>query len=476
MINLITNFFLFIVKVETNDVFKYLSIFETLQNQNKISLIIIMRKNFGRFWNVLENKHPKSLNELIDLFISNSNELFDNSNNLFDKEELYTYKKKTLYDSVNKLIKYSDNIDLFKFIKKFYNLENDGYINFIEQDDKNSSFNFKHDICMYWLRLTNVNKNKLLTMIDEYFNNLNEYEKNIIFNRVKNRRTNFDLNIDIFDESKHNVIRIKNLSQYENLIELIEKKESKKGVIIDTLIINVNLEDKQIEIPFQITNVKFINCNISNLDHIHNGVRIIDCVSNDVIQLDNLPFGLKILLCGNNNIKQLNNLPNSLEYLDCHTNNIETFKLLPNSLKYLNCNFNNIIDLGNLPPNLIYLNCDKNKIVSIDNLPPNLIYLSCCKNKIKSWNKLPETLIEFNCKSNLINEVKNLPLGLTRLNISNNYIKLIYSLNSNIEELNLSENNITIYDLPNMIEKIQLTRNVVLCDKIKTFYDNYVNK
>ena len=36
MINLITNFFLFIVKVETNDVFKYLSIFETLQNKNQL--------------------------------------------------------------------------------------------------------------------------------------------------------------------------------------------------------------------------------------------------------------------------------------------------------------------------------------------------------------------------------------------------------------------------------------------------------
>jgi hypothetical protein len=59
MLNLITNFFLFIIQVETNDIFKYLSIFETLlENGNKIDFVVMMRSNFGRFWNIIEKNTP----------------------------------------------------------------------------------------------------------------------------------------------------------------------------------------------------------------------------------------------------------------------------------------------------------------------------------------------------------------------------------------------------------------------------------
>jgi hypothetical protein len=474
MLNLITNFFLFIIQVETNDIFKYLSIFETLENKNKIRLVVEMRSNFGRFWNVIEKKHPESQIELIDVFISNFNNIFGNSNDVYE----FDICKKTLFDLINKLVKYSDNIDLVKFIKKFYNLDEDESIELIKnKDDKNSSFNFKHNIGMFWLGLTNANKNKLLTLIDKFFDNLNGDEKNIVFNRVKNNKTNLDLTIDLFDECKPNVIKINSFSHYENLIQVIEEKETTKGVSINTLILdNINLEGKQIELPFQITNIKIKNCKIKNLDYLHNGVVVLDCVSNLIGQLDNLPLGLKILLCGNNNIEQLNNLPKSLEYLDCHSNKIETFKSLPISLKCLKCSYNYILNLDNLPNNLIYLDCYRNEIESIENLPHNLIFLSCSKNKIKSWTLLPITLNEFICKSNLINIVGNLPLGLTRLNLSNNYIKKIYSLNSNIVELNLFDNKqIVLYDIPNMIETIYHTNDMLYHDdKLRSINDNYV--
>ena len=61
MLNLITNFFLFIIQVETSDILKYLSIFEKLENEKKISLVVTMRSNFGRFWNMIE-KNIKNLN------------------------------------------------------------------------------------------------------------------------------------------------------------------------------------------------------------------------------------------------------------------------------------------------------------------------------------------------------------------------------------------------------------------------------
>ena len=110
------------------------------------------------------------------MFVSNFNNGFCNSNDVYD----FDICKKTLFDLINKLVKYSDNIDLVKFIEKFYNLNKPMSIGLIRKDDdKNSSYNFKHNICMFWLGLTEENKNKLLTMVDEYLNNLNVDEKNM---------------------------------------------------------------------------------------------------------------------------------------------------------------------------------------------------------------------------------------------------------------------------------------------------------
>jgi hypothetical protein len=177
----------------------------------------------------LKKTPPPSQIELIDLFYLSFND------DLHDIKNLNKHKK-TLYDLMNKLIKYSDNIDLVKFIEKFYNLDEESSIKIMKKDDdKNCIFNFKHCIGMFWLGLSN--------------------EKNIVFNR-KNNQTNH-LTIDFFDECKPNVIKINGLSQYENIMSLIEEKEMKKNKSIDTLILDgINLEDKQIELPFQITNVK----------------------------------------------------------------------------------------------------------------------------------------------------------------------------------------------------------------------------
>lgn len=109
---------------------------------------------------------------------------------------------------------------------------------------------------MFWLGLTN--KNKLSIMIDEYFANLSETEKKIIFNR-KNKNDPCCV-INFFDSCKLNMAIVKSLSDYNNLTQFIEEKEILKSVLVDTLIFaDINLEGKQIGLLFQIKNAKFKN-------------------------------------------------------------------------------------------------------------------------------------------------------------------------------------------------------------------------
>lgn len=484
MLNLITNFFLFIEKVPKYDICSHLSICKKLDYLSENNLVYMMRNNFGRFWNLLENKNPNSQIELIDLFFSIFNNYKNNKDDKDDKDNIKDSNetKKSLLDIVNKLIKYSDNINLIQFLSEFYNLDEYESLNLIKKyyienpnynlkyilnpnydfkHSENSNYNFKHSFGMYWLKLTDSNKNKLLTMVEKYFDSLDENEKNIILNIDKiNTNPNPKMTIDFFDSCKPNVVIIKCLDDYNKLMSIIEEKETKtkKNTLVDTLIFEyINFKDKQIEIPFKIKNLKIRNCSLSNLDYLHNGLIVLDCFGNKITQLDNLPFGLKILLCGNNIIQQLDNLPNSLEYLDCHTNKIETFKSLPTSLKYLKCNCNDISDLGTLPHNLIYLSCDGNKIKSLENLPSKLIYLSCNKNKITNVN--------------------DLPLGLKILNLSKNFIREIHSLNSNIEEIDLSYNTgIILFDIPNMITKISYNNVLFSNFEIQKLYTQCIYK
>lgn len=121
-----------------------------------------MRSNFGRFWNILEKNHKNSQIELIELFFLS----FDNTfNNILDNtKELDNLDicKKTLFKLLNKLVKYSDNIDLVMFFSEFYNLDENECKNLIENNyDKKLSFDFKHSLNMFWLGLKNTNKNKL---------------------------------------------------------------------------------------------------------------------------------------------------------------------------------------------------------------------------------------------------------------------------------------------------------------------------
>lgn len=431
----LTNFFLFVLKSNTGEIFDSVEKFNHLDNSSKIDLIITMRDNFGKFFNLV---NEYCIHQLIMLSTkSNKNE---------------SVGDKKLFNLINRLVKYADNVNIINFVEKFFSYDKvkakqyiRGYKNRESPvyDIKNTAYNLKHNLMMFWLSLTDVNKQKIFNMMEEYFTNeLSKIEFDIVFNI---NQVKYSIpTIDCFDESKKNVIEIKKLEDYKNLYTLIENRNEKNiknqsNIKVDTIILDdIDLSREKIEVPFDIKNIKINCCEISNLDWLHENIEIIHCNNNYITQLDNLPRNVKILICSNNILASIDNLPEGLEYLDAHSNKIEK--------------------LNNLPSTLRYLKCSNNKIDCIDNLPNNLVYLDCSKNKINSWTKLPDYLKDFICRSNnlsAINELK-FPLGIEQLNLSNNYIKEIYSLNSNITFLVLIENyKLQIYDTPNMLRKIK---------------------
>lgn len=445
----LTNFFLFILSSDTKEIFELIDIFKNLNNVIKIDYIIIMRENFGKFYNMVDKN---TINQLIKLSLK------DNIDKNIDSDKLLNL--------IDRLIKYSDNINLIDFVKEYfsYNLvEAKKFIidncnvslkkyDFVKNkkitsdlnnklsilyDDKNTIYNLKHNLIIFWLTLTNLNKQKIFDMEENYFTNkLNKNEYEIVFGLNK---IQYQIPIiDYFNPGKKNVIKINKNVEYQSLNKLIEiKNEKNRNITVDTIIIeSINLSEQKIEIPFDIKNIKIIGCDITNLDFLHENIEIIDCSHNDIIHLDNLPKSVKILICHSNKIISLDNLPNELEYLDTHYNKIQS--------------------LNNLPQTLKYLKCSSNELEYIDNLPNELVYLDCSYNYIKTWIKLPDHLESFICKSNKLEFIEELkfPFGIKNLHLVGNRIKCIYSLNSNIKELYLTDKihtDVICYDTPNMM-------------------------
>ena len=426
----LTDFFLFVLKSETEEIFANVEKFKYLDNLTKINLIIAMKNNFGKLFNLVDEN---CINQLITLSTkSNKNESTEN-----DK----------LLNLINRLVKFADNINSIDFVEKFFSYNKVKAKKYIREykniessiyDVKNTVHNLKHNLMMFWLSLTDTNKQKIFYMMEYYFTNkLSKTEFDIVF-KINQEKYSIPI-IDCFDKSKKNVIEIKKLEDYKNLYTLIENKnekniENKSNIKVNTIILDgISLLEEKIDVPFDIIKIKVKCCQISNLDWLHENMEIIYCDNNYITQLDNLPRSVKILICSNNQISNLDNLPEGLEYLDAHSNTIHK--------------------LNNLPSTLRYLKCNNNKIECIDNLPNNLVFLDCSINKIETWTKLPDYLEYFICKSNNLSTIDELkfPLGIKRLNLLNNCIKEIYSLNSNIESIILCENyKLQIYDTPNM--------------------------
>ena len=442
--NYINDLFLFVLSIDINIIINELDLLELdkrylvskdkKKNKNKI-IIQMMRYNFGKFWNIIS---PNDKHKFIKIFITESNI------NIIDIE--YDNVFSLIYNTLDKIIKYSDNVNLIEHTINFYDFDLtvatffiehkniDGDVNeqtinnFNNYNSKNEIINFRHNICMFWLGLTNQRKTKLINMAETFFSKLNPTQLKIIFEK---RTPYINYTINYFDSYQNNVILIKNYEQLTNMVEKIVE-----SIIIDTIIFqDINLSEYCLtDIPSQIKKIKFKNSEIKSIDQIHEGIEVIDCDGNYIKNIDNLPTSIKVLICSNNELSSLNNLPEGLEYLDCHTNKITKLVNLPKSLKYLHCNYN--------------------RIESINYLPSNLIKLDCSKNLLHKLPKLPDNLVKLNIKGNKFTNLEVIPFGLRELNISGNQINKINSLNAGLETIIIDDSNYyktDIFDLPNML-------------------------
>lgn len=468
--NFINELFLFVLSIDKNQIINELNFLELDERyfnknvpkgknkeNNKDLLILMMRHNFGKFWNIINYVDKYNF---IKIFLSTVDiDIIGVENN----------NVSIIYDTLEKIIKYSDNVNLIEHIMNFYdvdrtnaiimlesteiNLNNNIDKNVFKYFDKNEIINFRHNICMFWLGLNNQRKTKIIKLVEVFFSKLNSTQFEILFGTKNQYKDHYIINY--FDSCKKNVILIKNYDQLTNMVLKIE--ESKKSINIDTIIFqDINLSGYDlIKIPSQIKKIKFIKNQIKSIDQIHDGIEVIDCDGNYIENIDNLPTSTKVLICSNNAISSLDNLPEGLEYLDCHTNKINRLNNLPKSLKYLNCNYN--------------------KIDSINYLPINLIELDCSKNLLSKLPDLPDNLVKLNIKGNKITDIKDLPFGLKELNISSNQIDKIYSLNGGLEKLitgNTTYFHATIYDLPNMLIGMMGGK---LNNKLESIYNQLIN-
>lgn len=471
----INELFLFVLSVDNNKIINELDFLDidnrylersNLKGKNKEKnkndkdlLILMMRYNFGKFWNLISQEDRY---KFVDLFL-NSTDI-----NIFIGLE-WNNISTLVYNTLDKIIKYSDNVNLIDHVMNFYDVDvinarsiiEDFEIipsidlneNVLKYSTKNELYNFRHNINMFWLGLNNQRKTKLINLAEIFLSKLNPIQLKIIFEKnipYKNYTINH------FDSCKKNVILIKNYQELSNMILYIEES-NKKSTHVDTIIFkDIDLSQYDLtEIPTQIKKIKFMKNQIKSIDQIHDGIEVIDCDGNYITNIDNLPTSVKVLICSNNELSTINNLPNGLEYLDCHTNKINQLNNLPKSLKYLNCNYN--------------------KIELIDWLPSNLIEFDCSKNLLTKLPDLPDNLIKLNMKGNNFTNLGVLPFGLKELNISGNQIHKIYSFNAGLEKIITGDgiySQTNIYDLPNMLISLA---NGKFNHKLQSVYEQLVN-
>lgn len=106
--------------------------------------------------------------------------------------------------------------------------------------------------------------------------------------------------------------------------------------------------------------------------------------------------GLKMLYCQGNNIIQLPNLPHSISFLHCGGNQLTSLPNIPSSLKNLQCQWNQLSNLPHLPDSLTHLECDNNNISCFERFP----------NTIESWNFQLQNN-PFKCLPNYIDAMNN---------------------------------------------------------------------
>ena len=383
-----------------------------------------LRVNFGRFWKLV--KVEEQFNYIKLIFPDN----FDLAHNL-----------------INKIVNYSNHINLVEFAQTFYSIDVSVAKNLIKNNVTNTHVNthrikysnnnelvkLKHNLTMFWIGLNHLRRKIFLSMVDKYY--MSEPKPEQIMNDNKDSVDSNLIISDIFDRTKSNVFRAKTLNDIKKIPECLE---------IDTLVCDgVKFSNNSIdEIPF---NIKFLDCkhcDLTNLDWLHDNIKVVDCSSNNIVQLDNLPSFLEVLICTLNPLTKLINLPVGLKFVNCSHCKINLIDKLDKlkQLIYIDCSFNKIINLGSLPPSLSILICNKNKITSFDNLPESLIEFDCSTNELATFPKLPKFIkILKLTQDDLKDEIFHLPYTITKLHLEHKLYENMYVVPNLINEMKITQ-------------------------------------
>tara|TARA_B100001057_G_C22869035_1_gene957905 strand:+ start:6576 stop:7988 length:1413 start_codon:yes stop_codon:yes gene_type:complete len=191
-------------------------------------------------------------------------------------------------------------------------------------------------------------------------------------------------------EERENIIANNNTAQ-DKFVTFVEKltKPVKKVSVLDVLEGDLNLnifKEMNLGIPEEIS---FKEGKITSIINIPDGVKILNCTNNLLIEIENLPTSLEELTLEYN-------------YLD----NIDISNL--KNLEKLNVSHNNIQELNDIPSSLIELKCTHNKLENI-NLKDlhNLRTLHISNNLITIIENLPDGIVDFQQNNLPSYEIRN---------------------------------------------------------------------
>lgn len=299
------------------------------------NILKIMRNNFSRFWNLLSKEQRKQYIKL-------------------------SVEKEELYDIMEKIIRYSCEVSRNNFMKDFMNLD------------------LLRDVDLYGIKFINCSSD----------------------------------DVDVYNDLKHNILKF-----WMSLTK--EKKE--KIILIINKYWQMNKHKEFIKIPYvdKCNNYKCFNCEcfdcdnqgLKNIDLLYDDdVELINCSGNNITKLDDLPVGLKVLYCEYNKLTSLNNLPPELKILNCRGNNINELLHLPLSLIWLDCG-----DCGDAGINQIEI--------------PAYLEVFHCEDAVINLELFPNMLNEIHL-GNTEGDIKwKLPYGLEKITLAN---KLCYEKYINI--------------------------------------------
>ncbi len=320
----------------------------------------------------------------------------------------------------------------------------------------------------------------------------------------KIRRSNGDLNIDLFDnilppiingklpeeltnDPRYNTITNLSLSHFDNLTTIDKFPANLKHFGINNCINIENLKNFPLTLKTLI--IESIN-NLSLIDDLSNIqleiFKIKDCPR--FRTFPNLPLTLKMFECDSNTY--IDGLPNfeifpNLNLISLQHLVVSETPSLPNSLENLYINETHIKRLPSLlTTSLKNIYITNNSLEELPALPQTLNKLTCINCNLKHLPNLPQALTELNILNNLLTELPELPNSLKVLIVSSNRLtNLPDPLPPNLTKLYFNNNMITIVpELPQNLLYINGTNNPLIriptisSGRLRAQFDNIHNQ